>query len=89
MDGMELCRLVRERVPEWFPILFLTALDDLQTLKFCQDAGADDYVVKDGSPDDIVASVDYWQRHLQGELKDSERRLSLAQVIVASEKAQP
>jgi len=46
MDGLELCRLLRENHNNQVPILFLTARDTLDDKVAGFEAGADDYLVK-------------------------------------------
>ncbi len=80
MDGLSLCREVRHRHHPDVPILFLTALDDADTLQRCTDAGADDYLVKEGSPESLLDRVDYWRRFLSGELREEDRRPRLQEL---------
>jgi len=74
MDGLDLCRQLRGKVGGDIPIVFLTALDDADTLKRCADAGADDYLVKEGSPEGLLQRVDYWRRYHAGLLETYEIR---------------
>lgn len=46
MDGLELCKILREKYNNGIPILFLTARDTLDDKVAGFDAGADDYLVK-------------------------------------------
>ncbi|QKJ23652.1 response regulator transcription factor [Poseidonibacter lekithochrous] len=46
MDGLELCKILREKHNNQIPILFLTARDTLDDKVAGFDAGADDYLVK-------------------------------------------
>ena len=55
MDGLSLCRLVRQRSP--VPILMLTALDSVPDRVAGLEAGADDYLVKPFSLDELVARI--------------------------------
>jgi two-component system response regulator MprA len=55
MDGIELCRRVREA--STVPILILTARDSIEDRVTGLDAGADDYVVKPPEIDELLARV--------------------------------
>lgn len=46
MDGFELTRLIRQKLPQWIPIIFLTGKNDEQHLVEGIDAGGDDYLNK-------------------------------------------
>lgn len=80
-DGLAVCRALREKVGPEMPILFLTALDDLDTLRLCDDAGGTDFLVKDGSPDGMVQRVNYWVRLSAGKIPENERRPSLSETM--------
>lgn len=58
MDGLEVCRRIRARA-EWgdVPILFLTAVSDLEEKVRALDAGAVDYVTKPIEPAEVLARV--------------------------------
>ncbi len=81
MDGLDLCRALRAEYGSDTPIVFLTALDDADTLRRCRAAGADDYLVKEGSPDSLLERVNYWRRYREGELNNGEMRPSLRDVM--------
>jgi two-component system response regulator MprA len=55
MDGISLCRLVRESSD--LPILMLTALDSVPDRVAGLEAGADDYLVKPFALDELVARL--------------------------------
>lgn len=46
MDGLDLCRKLREEARKDIPVLMLTARDTLDDKLLGLDAGADDYLVK-------------------------------------------
>jgi len=77
MDGLDLCRRMREALGDDIPIVFLTALDDADTLRRCAIAGGDDYLVKEGSPDGLINRVDYWRKQRAGLLESNQIRPSL------------
>lgn len=60
MDGIEACKQARPIIGEGVPILFLTALDDMETLRECIVAGGDDFVVKNGAPDLFLDRARHW-----------------------------
>ena len=55
MNGLEVCRLIRAQSA--VPIIILTAVTDRSVLVAGLQAGADDYVTKPFSPDELVARV--------------------------------
>ncbi len=55
MDGLEVCRRLRSVGP--VPILILTARDSVQDRVIGLDAGADDYMVKPFSFDELLARI--------------------------------
>jgi two-component system response regulator MprA len=55
LDGLEVCR--RLRAASWAPILILTARDAIDARVSGLDAGADDYVTKPFSLDELLARV--------------------------------
>ncbi len=57
MDGLEVCRLIRERPGQHLPILMLTARDTLQDRLDGFDCGTDDYLVKPFSLKELHARV--------------------------------
>lgn len=68
MDGLEVCRQLRERSDRHIPILMLTARDSLDD-KLCGfTAGADDYLVKPFAGDELLARCNALAlRHRVGE----------------------
>ncbi len=55
VDGIRLCQRIREW--SWVPIIMVTALDAEPTLVAGLDAGADDYIAKPFSPDELMARI--------------------------------
>ena len=57
MNGLALCKQIRDAQKKTIPIIFLTARDDIDTKITAFDLGADDYVVKPVSLKEIEARV--------------------------------
>lgn len=55
MGGLEACQRIRERANT--PIVFLTALDDVDSVVHGLSVGADDYLVKPYKPPELLARV--------------------------------
>jgi len=74
LDGIETCIRVRKMQGlRPCPILFLTALDNPETILECLRAGGDDYVVKSAPLGEVVERVQFWARKGSSE-ETSERR---------------
>src|SRR3546814_12046376 len=74
MDGIETCTRVRKmQCLRPCPILFLTALDNPDTLLECLRAGGDDYLVKSAPLSEVVERVQFWSRKGSSE-ESAERR---------------
>ncbi|HEY7060725.1 MAG TPA: response regulator transcription factor [Chloroflexota bacterium] len=94
LDGRELCRRVRAREDGTFlPIIMMTALASEQQRIEGFAVGADDYVSKPFSTDELLARVQVWLRtrqrllaahaqlmQQQAELREAERRVLVAQL---------
>jgi two-component system copper resistance phosphate regulon response regulator CusR len=57
MDGLDLCRKLRQEAKKSTPVLMLTARDTLQDKLTGLDAGADDYLVKPFAFSELLARV--------------------------------
>ena len=74
MDGIETCARVRKMQGlRPGPILFLSALDNPDTLLECLRAGGDDYLVKSAPLSEVVERVQFWSRKGSSE-ESAERR---------------
>jgi len=62
MDGLDVCRTVREQTPRNVPILMLTARDHLEDKLVGFEAGADDYLVKPFSLQDLEVRLNALHR---------------------------
>jgi len=56
MDGLELCRLIRERTPD-LPVIVSTARSDVSDKVVAFEIGVDDYVAKPYEPRELVARI--------------------------------
>ncbi len=83
MDGIELCRRAREILGPRIPIIFMTALDQLEIVQVCLEAGGDDYIVKGSNLKTIAERVQYWTK--VGSSRKAEKHRSNALAAVKSE----
>jgi len=79
MDGFEACRRIRA-LPNGadVPIIFLTALSDIESHKQALDAGGDDLLTKPIQRTELLLRVRsmLWMRHLRAELRSGYNLLS-------------
>ena len=73
MDGLELCRLIRERDSSYQYILLITAKEDKQDLVRGLEAGADDYLSKPFDRNELRARLRTGQRILT--LQDEQAKI--------------
>lgn len=71
MDGFEVLVELREREPD-LPVLFLTAKDDVQDRVRGLEVGADDYVTKPFSLEEVVARIHAILRRTSPDMNDPE-----------------
>ncbi len=50
VDGVETTRVIRQLFEEVAPVIFVTALSDIDTIQKCRDVGATDFIVKPFRP---------------------------------------
>jgi len=60
INGIEGCKMIRERHGNDVPVLFVSALDDSSTVKQAFDAGGSDYLTKQSSLEDVINRVELW-----------------------------
>ena len=60
IDGFEGCQMIREEFGDAVPVIFVSALDDSETMKRAFDSGGDDYLTKQSSLEDVVNRVEMW-----------------------------
>jgi two-component system cell cycle response regulator len=90
MDGLALCRVVRaDQHESYVYVLMLTVRDNKRDLLEGLAAGADDYVVKGGSVDELLARMEVARRitHIEHSLRVSNRenwRLSVTDPLTGT-----
>ncbi len=84
IDGLEICRRVRQSVPRLVYIIILTAKGQKEDVVVALKAGADDYVTKPFERDELKARVEVGVRvlKLQEALAGRERDLAVAQTLI-------
>ena len=60
IDGIELCKRARAMIGNKMPIIFLTALNDVETIRKALAAGGNDYILKGGSLMGALERIDSW-----------------------------
>lgn len=75
MNGIETCKRARGIVGDQVPIIFMSALDQIDTLKECLAAGGDDYIIKSNSLKTMLERIGHWARQ-PARKQLSERRAS-------------
>lgn len=70
LDGLELCRRLRQDAGKWLPVLMLTARDTLQDRISGFEFGADDYLIKPFSLKELLLRVKALLRRGKGSQQD-------------------
>ena len=79
LDGLDVCRLIRERSSRYVPILMLTARDSVDDKVLGFELGADDYLTKPFALEELeVRCVALSRRHTL----HSERAIELGPLVV-------
>ncbi len=73
MNGIETCRRIRANGEHKMPIIFITSLEYADHIKEGLLAGGDDYILKNGSLDQVLERVRYWSSS-DARRKDEKRR---------------
>lgn len=76
MDGMDICRRLRNEAAKNTPVLMMTARDTLEDKVAGLDAGADDYLVKPFELEELDARLRALLRRAGGELASEVMRVS-------------
>ena len=84
LDGIETCKRARKKIGSEVPIMFLTALDQLDTLHECIAAGGDDYIMKSESVATIVQRVRHWMKETPRRKRLAARRDTLLAEVAAA-----
>ena len=66
MDGLEVCRKLRNEARKQTPVLMLTARDSLENKLAGFDSGADDYLTKPFDKRELIARIQAIVRRSQG-----------------------
>ncbi|MCP5268347.1 MAG: response regulator transcription factor [Zoogloeaceae bacterium] len=66
LDGLSICRLIRQQLGNQIPIVVLTAKDEVDTKVTAFDIGADDYIVKPAALREIEARIRALLRRVSG-----------------------
>ncbi len=80
MSGIEVCKYLREEnKPDQLPVIMLTAKNRVEDLLYGLQAGANDYLAKPFSKEELLARIDNHLRlkQLADENKRSEKRLAM------------
>lgn len=80
VDGLTFCMKVREHSS--VPIIFLTARGDEWDRVYGLKLGADDYIVKPFSPNELVARVDAVLRRVHPVVRDVEENLTFGPIVL-------
>ncbi len=88
MSGIEACRRAREILTERIPILFLTALDRIENVHECIQAGGDDYLIKSASLSSLIERVGHWATRTPPQAHDPRRVKALSDLELALAEAQ-
>lgn len=80
VDGLTLCMKVRE--DSSVPIIFLTARGDEWDRVYGLKLGADDYVVKPFSPNELIARVDAVLRRANPVVREDEEQLAFGPIVL-------
>ena len=83
MSGIDVCKRARKMIGSETPIIFLTALDQLDTVQECIAAGGDDFIMKSESVSAIVKRVGYWMKRRPTREQLSKRRVRVLADVVA------
>lgn len=84
MDGLELCRKLRDKHRSSVPVLMMTARDELKDKLIGFEAGADDYLVKPFELPELVARVAAQLRRNKGFVTDAPLKVGELELDPAS-----
>lgn len=90
MDGMQATKSIKEEHPDRFvPIIFVTAMDDLDVLSECLDSGGDDFVPKPVNVSVLLAKINAHgrTRELYVSLSSAKKQLEYHKQVMDREHA--
>ena len=61
-NGIELCRQIRKLIGDKLPIIFLSASNELGSIRAALEAGGDDFLVKGAPIAEVMRRLDPWLR---------------------------
>jgi len=78
IDGIKLCRKARQLHSDKLAIIVLSPLEDVSMVELCMDAGAKDYLLRNGDLEEFASRVTYWGKSetRRRQYKDRERAVS-------------
>lgn len=84
MDGFEVANEIRERFPEWVPIIFLSGHEEPEMIAKAIDAGGDDYLIKPVNKVVLNSKLIAMQRiaYMRRELKQSTAKLEELNILL-------
>jgi DNA-binding response OmpR family regulator len=77
MSGIEACKRLRESLGEDVPIVFLTSLDDVDTVRAALEAGGSDFLTKSTSLEVVHEHVQAWLARAPGADASERRRRAM------------
>ncbi len=89
LNGIETCERARKIIGGNIPILFLSALDQIDVLRDCLAAGGDDYIIKSDSMETLVERITLWLQHAQRQGLSARRKKKLTDVSANLKSAEP
>ncbi len=79
-NGIELCRQIRKLIGDKLPIIFLTASNELGTVRAALEAGGDDFLIKGAPLAEIMHRLEPWLRASSQHKTAQHRRNVLAAI---------
>ncbi len=83
MDGLQLCRLVRERLPQT-KVIIVSGYDEFSYAQEAITLGVTEYLLKPISAQDVMQALQRIRQQLDQERADAQRRQQLEQQLIAS-----
>ncbi len=80
IDGIDLCRRVREYHGYQVTIIFLSTIENLEMVQLCLEAGGNDYLIKSENLDKLAERTLFWANVSRQSRQEEYRTLSLAAI---------